>query len=347
MSKNLLEKLTSVNYDGITKHLLDNMDDSTMIKFINNTFDRKFSSDSEVVRLATETVDDETNQKRCDYFVKIGDDLFLIEIQSYEDDEMAIRIFEYGSRGAQLHRRRNSDEDIIELQFPEPVVFYLRKEGKIHEKLSVKIRKSGSNEAFDYEARVIYVEDYDFDSLIEKSMLPVIPFYPMRYEKMLKRKHRIQDETEMLKDLTECYEKLKDALKAKKFGYIYFQYISSAMANVFNGLIKRMKEHGNIHNEEEASRVMQKMIDEPIEMFDIFSALEQSKKEGEQIGQKRGEQIGQKRGENLGREQGVKAGKFIYSMLNEGKEDKEIIIKLVDELNISEEEAAELLKQYR
>lgn len=39
-------------------------------------------------------------------------------------------------------------------------------------------------------------------------------------------------------------------------------------------------------------------------MFDIFSALEQSKEEGELIGQKRGEQIGQKRGEQIGENRG-------------------------------------------
>ena len=139
----------------------------------------------------------------------------------------------------------------------------------------------------------------------------------------------------MLNDLTVCYEKLKEALKENKFGYIYFQYMSAAMANVFNGMIKRIKKHGKIHNEEEANRVMQKMIDEPIEMFDIFSALEQSKEEGEQIG------------ENRGRKQAIKAGKIIFGMQNENKEDEEIIDKLVNELNITAKDAADFLEQYR
>ncbi len=355
MRERLIKKITAVNYDGITKQLLDNMNDRTMIQFINSTFERNFSIDSDVVRLAAETTDNETKQKRCDYFVKIGDDFFLIEIQSYEDEEMAIRIFEYGSRGAILHAREKTDGSTIELQFPEPVVFYLRKEGTIHDKLAVKIRRTGSEETFDYEAKVIYVEDYDFDSLIEKSMLPMIPFYPMRYEKMLKRKHSDQDEKDMLKDLSVCYEKLKEALKAKKFGYIYFQYMSASMANVFKGMIKRMKNQGNILNEEEANRVMQKMIDEPIEMFDIFSALEQSKeegqKQGEEIGQKRGEEIGQKRGEQIGesrgREQCTKVMKYLMKNYTPEKTDEEIICELTAEFNISTEDAQEYLRSFQ
>jgi len=342
MRVNTLKKET-VNYDGITKHLLDNMNDRTMIQFINSTFDRKFSSDSTVVRLATETSDEETRQKRCDYFVKIGDDFFLIEIQSYEDDEMAIRIFEYGSRGAMLHSNGKNGSDTIELQLPEPVVFYLRKEGTVRDRLSVKLRRTGSNETFDYEAKVVYVEDYDFDSMMENSMFPLIPFYPMRYEKMLKRKHSSQDENDMLTDLTGGYEKLKNAVKAGKLGGTYFQYMSMSMSNVFKSMIERMKKYGNVHNEKEAKEVMQKMVDEPMEILDIFGALKESKEEGIEEGRKEGRE----EGEITGMKRGVLAGKIIFDMYNKGKEDNEIITELMSKLNITAEAAAEILGQYR
>jgi len=330
MRVNTLRKET-VNYDGITKHLLDNMNDKTMIEFINSTFERNFSIDSTVVRLATETSDEESRQKRCDYFIKINDDFFLIEIQSYEDDEMAIRIFEYGSRGAMLHSREKNGRDTIELQLPEPVVFYLRKEGTFRDRLSVKLRRTGSNDTFDYEAKVVYVEDYDFDSMMENSMFPLIPFYPMRYEKMLKRKHSNQAEKDMLTDLTGCYEKLKNAVKAGKLGGTYFQYMSMSMSNVFKSMIERMKQYGNIYNVKEANEIMQRMVDEPMEIIDIFGALKESREEGEITGMKRG----------------VLAGKIIFDMFNEGKEDNEIISVLISKLNITAETASEILGEYR
>lgn len=276
-----MKKNTVSNYDGITKQLLDHLENERMINFINSAFSRNYRKDASVTRMATETYDSETKQKRCDYFVKINDDLFLIEIQSYEDQDMALRIFEYGSRGALLHSRNNIDENTIVIQLPEPVVFYLRKDdGKVRDKLSVKILRSGSDEEYEYTAKVVYVEDYDFDGLIENDMLPLIPFYPMRFEKVINNKHSIQDEKRIFEDISECYEKLKQEVINKKIGYQYFTYISNAMANVLGGMVKRMYKKGKLIDKKGAEIIMQKMIDDPVEMFDIYKALDESRNEG-------------------------------------------------------------------
>jgi len=47
-----------------------------------------------------------------------------------------------------------------------------------------------------------------------------------------------------------------------------------------NGMIKRLKKRKKILDEKGAAEVMQKMVDDPIEMFDIFKALEDSRAEG-------------------------------------------------------------------
>ena len=329
-TQNITSKKTVTNYDGITKQLLDNMDDRGMIEFINSTFGRNFSSDSSVTRLATETTDKETKQKRCDYFVKINDDFFLIEIQSYEDEEMALRIFEYGSRGAVLHSLEN-DGDTIDIQFPEPVVFYLRKEGKVHEKLSVRMRRSGSDETYNYAARVVYVEDYDLDGLMENNMLPLVPFYPMRYEKMLEKKHSSNDERKMLKDISECYEKLKAGMKSGRYGAEYFHYMTSSMVKVLEGMIKRIKKEGKIYNEKEAEEVMQRMTDEPIEMFDIFEAMKEMKEQGITEGLVKGKAEGRAegiaKGRAEGRVEGINKGHLdtARNMLADGLPDEMIL----------------------
>lgn len=119
---NSTKKNTIVNYDGIAKNLLDTMDDESLILFINFTFSRKFETNAVVSRMATETSTSDLKQKRCDYFISINNELFLIEIQSYDDDEMAMRVFDYGIRGAVLHGKRTENKGVVELTVPKPVV---------------------------------------------------------------------------------------------------------------------------------------------------------------------------------------------------------------------------------
>ena len=66
----------------------------------------------------------------------------------------------------------------------------------------------------------------------------------------------------------------------------------TAMAEVMNGMIKRLKKRKKILDERSAAEVMQKMIDDPIEMFDIFKALEDSRAEGKEEGKAEGKAEG-------------------------------------------------------
>jgi len=325
---------TVTSYDGIAKRLLDNMDDERMITFINHTFSRAFRKDSAVTRLATETYDSETKQRRCDYFVKIDDDMFLIEIQSYEDDEMAIRIFEYGSRGAVLHTRKITEDDTIDIQLPEPVVFYLRKGDKVRDRLSVRIHRSGSDEEYRYEAKVVYVEDYDMDGLIETGMYPLVPFYPMRYEKILNKNHSEEDENSILRDFEASFRKITAAMKSQKFGAEYYLYIKESMIKVFGGVVERMKNSGKMKSVKEARAVMQRIVDEPIEMFDIFKALEDSREEGIE------------QGKAEGKFESIKVMKYLTKNYTEEKPEDELIGEMTEKLEISIEEAREYLKKY-
>ena len=280
-----IKKITT-NYDGIAKSLLDSMKDESLVAFINSSFSKNFKKDSKVVRLATETYDEELKQKRCDYFIRIENDLFLIEIQSNDDSEMAMRIFDYGIRGAKIHGSVKNDE-IIDLKLPEPVVFFLRKNNP-KEKLSVRISGPNENDSFTYEARVIYLDDYSFKDMIDRSMFPMIPFYMMRYEKKLFDQHTVKDETVILTDLRKCSESLKEAYRSNRIGREIYKYIRDWLVSVFRAIVRKAEEKQTFINPKEADEVMQMIIDEPIEGYDIFQTLKESELKGEKRGLKKG-----------------------------------------------------------
>jgi hypothetical protein len=255
------------------------MKDESLVAFINSSFSKDFKKDAKVVRLATETYDEELKQKRCDYFVRIESDLFLIEIQSNGDSEMAMRIFDYGIRGAKIHGSVKNDE-IIDLKLPEPVVFFLRKGTNPKEKLSVRISGPHENDSFTYEAKVIYVDDYSFKDMIDRSMFPMIPFYMMRYEKKLFDQHTVKDETVILTDLRKCSEYLKDAYRNNRIGREIYKYIRDWLVSVFRAIVRKAEEKQTFIDLEEAEEIMQMIMDEPIEGYDIFQTIRESKMEG-------------------------------------------------------------------
>ncbi|WP_044974624.1 hypothetical protein [Ruminococcus sp. HUN007] len=277
-----IKKITT-NYDGIAKSLLDSMKDESLVAFINSSFSKDFKKDAKVVRLATETYDEELKQKRCDYFIRIENDLFLIEIQSNGDSEMAMRIFDYGIRGAKIHGSVKNDE-IIDLKLPEPVVFFLRKRNNPKEKLSVRISGPHENDSFTYEARVIYLDDYSFKDMIDRSMFPMIPFYMMRYEKKLFDQHTVKDETAILTDLRKCSEQLKEAYRNNRIGREIYKYIRDWLVSVFRTIVRKAEEKRTFIDLEEAEEIMQMIMDEPIEGYDIFQTIRESKMEGRMEG---------------------------------------------------------------
>ena len=238
-------KKVKSNYDGIVKSLLDSMSNRLLIDLINSTFSTNYSSDASVIRLATETYDKELKQKRCDYFIKIDDDFFLIEIQSNPDADMEMRILEYSLRGAKLHGMTKTD-DGTDLHFPKPVVFYLRKSRRFKDKLSVKVTGSLSEKSFILNAESIYIDDYSFSDMIERSMFPMLPFYPLRYEKTMFRKHTKQDESAILSDLKECSEKLKKAYQDKLIEDEIYKYIRDWMLKVFHTVVLKSENRHTI-----------------------------------------------------------------------------------------------------
>ena len=65
-----------------------------------------------------------------------------------------------------------------------------------------------------------------------------------------------------------------------------YRYIRQWMVETLRAVVARSKKRKKFVNEKEAERVMQYMVDEPIEGFDIYKALRESRAEGKDEGVK-------------------------------------------------------------
>jgi len=74
----------NISYDGIFKELLDEFPSENIIGLINKLFELNHPKDSKVLKLSTETHNDGT-ERRSDMVLKIGDDMYHVELQSLSD----------------------------------------------------------------------------------------------------------------------------------------------------------------------------------------------------------------------------------------------------------------------
>ena len=161
------------------------------ISVINDIFGKDYPMDTRVDVLPSEgylteseTVDGsrEIEEQISDFLMKIGNEIYLLECQSYDDGSMAIRIAEY----AFIVARQSATWDIGHATIPMPnfSVIYVKKTDKTPKTTTVTFTFP-DGKAVDYESANVILEEFTKEYIVEKRLFPYIPFYIARYEKAL------------------------------------------------------------------------------------------------------------------------------------------------------------------
>lgn len=136
-------------YDRIFKRIFT-LSNLSIINMINGLFHTNYPTESIVEYPNKEFVNRFLKERLADVFISINSThTYHLEAQIQKDENIVIRVFEYGF----YHAVEHMDDKTI-LKFPEPVVIYLTKESSIPEE-SVLILDFGKQGSFEYK-----VENY-------------------------------------------------------------------------------------------------------------------------------------------------------------------------------------------
>ena len=104
---------------------------------------------------------------------------YHLECQSSVDGSMLIRMYEYDSQLA----LQNSElmQQTLVVRFPESAVLYLRHSESIPDVFEIRIHTP--NGSISYNVPTLKVQQYDIETIFEKNLLFLIPFYIFTYEK--------------------------------------------------------------------------------------------------------------------------------------------------------------------
>ena len=270
----------------------------------NNT---SYPEDVKIVHLRNEH-QMEDGELITDARLLIGDKVYHIECQSVDDTTMSIRMFEYDLAIALENRRKVGRRFFVE--FPRSCVIYLRTTRNTPDVEEVELLFPDGQVCV-YRVPTVKLERYTKDSIFEKNLLLLLPFYVMRYEDAA---HTIGEDSEKLQGLLKEYEDIRINLEKE---------LSTAgrseLYTDLNKLIIRISNY--IFREEEKVR---KGVDEVMGGKVLQLESERLREEGMAIGKAEGKAEGEAR-----------LSALINRLILEGRSDE--IQKVVTDVNRRQE----------
>ena len=179
------------DYDNTFK-TLKSRHQRLFIAVINEAFGKNYSLNSKVETLPSEGVflnhetsdtEEKMEKRENDFLLHIGDDYYLLECQSYDDDSMSIRLAEYTFLA--VRSQASYTQSRVELPIPHFTVIYIKNTPDTPKTTTIAYRFPDGT-LYEQTEQNIFLSDLTKEEIIEKELYVYIPFYIARYEKELK-----------------------------------------------------------------------------------------------------------------------------------------------------------------
>ena len=186
-------------YDKAFKRILT-LSDKAVINLINGLFGTDYPTNSKITYNWTEHEDKDLKRTLSDSILTINDrDIYHIEAQITEDEEIVFRVFEYGFGHAYKNRTyENGNETMI---FPRPCIIYLDegKKDKIPDEYTLILKFEDQGE-FSYKVPVFKLQIISVQELNDKKLIVLLPFLLLKLRKKME-KIRSKENMEELQSL--------------------------------------------------------------------------------------------------------------------------------------------------
>lgn len=201
---------------------------------------------------------------------------YHLECQSFLDGSMLIRMYEYDSQLA-LQNSQLIQQTLV-VRFPESAILYLRHNKSIPDLFEIWIHTP--NGSISYHVPTLKVQQYDIETIFEKNLLFLIPFYIFTYEKQFSE---INDNIEKLEALKREYAMITHRLdQLVRDGHIN-EYIKKTICEMSERVITKLAAKYESIRKEVTSIMGGKVLE-----YEAKDILRKGIKEGIEVGTKTG-----------------------------------------------------------
>ena len=173
-------------YDKEFKRILT-LSDKAVINLINGLFGTNYPTNSKITYNWTEHEDKELKRTLSDSILTInGRDIYHIEAQMTEDEEIVFRVFEYGFGHA--YKNRTYEDGSETMIFPRPCIIYLD-EGKkdtIPDEYTLVLKFENQGE-FSYKVPVFKLQTASLQELNDNKLIVLLPFLLLKLRKKIEK----------------------------------------------------------------------------------------------------------------------------------------------------------------
>ena len=192
-------------FDDVFRTMIEKMP-YLAVPLINEVFHTSYPEDVKITQLRNEH-QQENGEIITDSCLLIGKKMYHIECQSTDDTTMVVRMIEYdftiaiGTADKQGRRYR--------IEFPRSCVLFLRSSQNTPDYLEADV-VFPDGQVHLYSIPAIKMSNYTKNSIFEKNLLMLLPFYIMRYEK---KRHDFNENPELFQELLNEYEEIRANLE--------------------------------------------------------------------------------------------------------------------------------------
>ncbi|MCM1026956.1 MAG: hypothetical protein NC432_11005 [Roseburia sp.] len=187
-------------YDKLFKKTLT-LSPIAVVNLINGLFGTDYSADSSITYHWTEFESEELRRTLADTILTIGGTggsrSYHIEAQMTRDDEIILRVFEYGFE--QAMRYKGQEDGTWSLKFPSPMVVYLCAGNSLPDEYQLLL-DFGEQGTFLYRVPVIRFQSLSAEEINERKLAALLPFRLLKLRENI-RKNRSEKNVEALKNL--------------------------------------------------------------------------------------------------------------------------------------------------
>ena len=191
-------------FDDVFRTMLEKMPE-LVIPLINEVFGKNYPADIPITQMRNEH-QTKSGEIITDSSLLIADKIYHIECQSTSDSKMVLRMIEYDF--AISLEDAKMENGIYRMYFPHSCVIYLRGKGK-KDNLTLEIIMP-DGQTLKYSLPAVYVEKYTRDTIFQKKLFLLLPFYIMRYEKS---KKKLEQNSKQLQELLDEYSAIEKKLE--------------------------------------------------------------------------------------------------------------------------------------
>lgn len=169
-------------YDKVFKRCLS-FSGRLVIALINSRFNTNYPPDSPLTYNLTESIDSQLNRTLADTIITVNKThSYHMEAQMYEDDNIILRMFDYGYH----HAVRNTTAIEGCIYFPEPSIIYLADGIPLPNTYTLEIN-FGKQGSFYYHVPVCNFISMTPAEIEQENMIILLPFYLLKLRNKMKK----------------------------------------------------------------------------------------------------------------------------------------------------------------